>query len=264
MRAGQAAARITGACGRLLLFWVFGCAAALADPCTPPPALPEATVSRVVDGDTLRLDDGRRVRLVGIDAPELGRRGAVDQPLAGAARDHLRLLVEMAGARVGLRTGEAAQDRHGRTLAVVYSARHGDLAAHLIRNGLALHAPVPPNLGGSACRAQAEVHAREAGVGLWSGAGAVRDAGTLQRTGFAIVRGRAGEWRERRDDRVLLLDGRVVVRIRDADLARWFDAAAVAGYAGRVLEVRGWVHPWRGGDLAISVRHPSAVAVVPD
>src|SRR3569623_1784992 len=46
----------------------------------------EVTVDRVYDGDTVRLNDGRHLRLIGLDTPELGRDGAADQPLAAGAR----------------------------------------------------------------------------------------------------------------------------------------------------------------------------------
>ena len=39
--------------------------------CPAPGKLPQAKVQRVVDGDTLRLADGRNVRLIGLNAPEL-------------------------------------------------------------------------------------------------------------------------------------------------------------------------------------------------
>src|SRR5690606_25342240 len=55
-------------------------------------ACPEITahervrLSAVHDGDTLRLTDGRRVRLLAINAPELATDGKAEQPLARASR----------------------------------------------------------------------------------------------------------------------------------------------------------------------------------
>ena len=260
MPQGTTRSSAAGAFGRLFAFWALLAAPAAqpADPCEPPASLPVVEVRRVVDGDTLLLTDGARVRLVGLDAPELGRDGAPDAPLAAAARDHLQTLVDLAGGRVRLR-GDA-RDHYGRTLAVVYSDRHGDLAAHLIRRGLAFVSPVPPNLDGLQCHQAAEADARARDVGVWSGD--AQPASSVSRTGFAVVRGVGGEWRVRRDDRLLTLDNGLVLRVRASD-AHWFEPDGLARYAGATLEVRGWVHPWRRG-RAITVQHPAAVEVVGD
>jgi len=74
------------------------------------PALAQpARVASVHDGDTLRLEGGERVRLWGIDAPEL------KQPYGIQARDFLARLVE--GKSVHLRLH--GEDRYGRLLAEV-------------------------------------------------------------------------------------------------------------------------------------------------
>jgi endonuclease YncB( thermonuclease family) len=61
--------------------------------CPAPGKLPSVKVRHVVDGDTLRLEDGRSVRLIGLNAPELGRKGRAAEPFAEAARRRLRELV---------------------------------------------------------------------------------------------------------------------------------------------------------------------------
>ncbi|MCX6791988.1 MAG: thermonuclease family protein [Candidatus Gottesmanbacteria bacterium] len=66
-------------------------------------------VTAVPDGDSLQLADGRRVRLLGIDAPEIGR------CLADEARDELRSLV--LGKHVRLK--DIVTDDYGRVLAIV-------------------------------------------------------------------------------------------------------------------------------------------------
>lgn len=224
-----------------------------------------AVVERVVDGDTVNLTDGTRVRMVGIDAPELGRRGNPDDPYARDAHQHLSTLLELGGHEIGLMVGEPERDRYGRLLAVAYTGRHGDLAAHLVRNGLALVTAIPPLTDAWSCQREAERHARNARLGLWSeNSGPVVDASELHRTGFAIVRGKAGAWSERKRDRFLSLDDALVLRFRDADIERWFDGVDLGGYAGHTLEVRGWVHPWGRDGRAITVQHPAAVEILAD
>jgi endonuclease YncB( thermonuclease family) len=84
------------------------------------PAANVQTVAQVVDGDTVRLTSGQRVRLVQIDSPELGQR----ECYANEARALLSRLLP-AGTRVRLETDPRldAVDRYGRTLAYVFKGR---------------------------------------------------------------------------------------------------------------------------------------------
>ena len=74
-------------------------------------ATPGCTVSRVSDGDSFRCSDGRRVRLIGIDTPELQQR-----PFGPRARTALLGLVPV-GATVRLERDAAPVDRYSRELA---------------------------------------------------------------------------------------------------------------------------------------------------
>jgi len=73
---------------------------------SPAPGLIEAVVSRVIDGDTVVLESGERVRLIGIDAPEIG------QPGADEATAFVRERVE--GRTVWLSSSGADTDRFDR------------------------------------------------------------------------------------------------------------------------------------------------------
>ena len=56
-------------------------------------SLAHAVVARVIDGDTIELADGERVRLIGVDAPEMGFFGGVYEPGATEATEFVRSLV---------------------------------------------------------------------------------------------------------------------------------------------------------------------------
>jgi endonuclease YncB( thermonuclease family) len=83
-------------------------------------AAPLQTVAQVVDGDTIRLAGGQRVRLVQIDSPELGE----GECYAHEARAALSRMLP-AGTRVRLETDPRldAVDRYGRRLAYVFKGR---------------------------------------------------------------------------------------------------------------------------------------------
>lgn len=124
-------------------------------------------VRRVIDGDTLRLADGRSVRLIGINAPEIGRKGKRSEPMAETARRRLKALVRESGGRVSLVAGREAHDKYGRTLAHVYAGSGDNLAARLLSEGLGYRVAVAPNNRLVACQRRAETSARQAGIGLW-------------------------------------------------------------------------------------------------
>lgn len=153
-----------------------------------------ATVARILDGDTLDLTDGRRVRLIGVNAPELGHGRGPDQPLARAARERLAELVGSPGRQgateVTLHFGTERRDRHGRWLAHV--SRHGrSVERELTREGLAYHAAIPPNLALAPCLRADERAARSAGLGLWHAALPGPVASTaVAAGGYQRVRGR--------------------------------------------------------------------------
>nr|GFD19721.1 hypothetical protein [Tanacetum cinerariifolium] len=88
------------------------------------------------DGDTLRLSDGRSVRMIGLNAPETGKKGQSAQPFAEAAKRRLQTLVDDSGGQVSLRVGEQATDHYGRTLANVYGRNGANLEAQLLAEGL--------------------------------------------------------------------------------------------------------------------------------
>ena len=75
-----------------------------------------ALVVEVIDGDTVRLDDGREIRLVGIQAPKLalGRDDFKAWPLSRAAKSEIEKLC--LGKPVNIFIGTTETDRHGRTL----------------------------------------------------------------------------------------------------------------------------------------------------
>ena len=216
----------------------------------------------VFDGDTLALSDGRKVRLLGINAPEIGRDGDPPEPLAEAARARLEALAGP-GTELRLRTDVERFDRYGRLLAHVFSEGGDNAQAHLLAAGLATTLVVPPNQWSVACYARVESGARDRGLGVW-GLAAYRpvpaEALPDSARGFHLVTGRVQRVGESRGNLWLNLSPRMAVRIARDDLVYFGDRDPRA-LAGRRLEVRGWIHR-RRGELRITVRHPAALTVL--
>jgi len=91
----------------------------------------------VIDGDTIVLKDGRHLRYVGINAPELAKENRPAEPFAQEAKEANRRLVQ--GKVIDIEIDrQRSHDRYGRLLAHVY-LRNGKLVSEiLVRNGLAM------------------------------------------------------------------------------------------------------------------------------
>ena len=125
-----------------------------------------ATVARVVDGDTIVLRGGERIRYIGMDTPESVKPGTPVQCFAKAASHENARLV--AGRRVRLRYDAEREDRYGRTLAYVYRATDGLFVnAELVRRGYARQLTIPPNVAHAPLFGRLAKRARERGRGLW-------------------------------------------------------------------------------------------------
>ena len=207
--------------------------------CPAPSGLQSVSVRSVVDGDTLRLDDGRSVRLIGINAPEIGRKGKRSEPLAETARRRLEVLVRDSGGRVGLLPGAESRDKYGRTLAHVYGRSGDNLESVLLSEGLGYRVAIAPNVRLADCQRQAEHAARQAGAGLWRMSPVIR-ANRLERSGFAIVGGKVSDIRRNRGGIWIEVDNALVLQI-PAKWQRSFPASFLSGLKGRDIEARGWV-----------------------
>jgi micrococcal nuclease len=140
----------------------------LACPPAPGQQLQDATaqettciVAHVLDGDTLDCRGGPRIRLIGIDAPEMDQ-----APFGAAARAALANLARQ-GAHLRAVIGVERLDRHGRTLAYLYDADGTFINVAMARNGYAVDLPIPPNVRHAAAIRTAVAAARESGAGLW-------------------------------------------------------------------------------------------------
>jgi micrococcal nuclease len=157
-----------------------GSASATPAPIPGAPARPtgptqEATLVRVVDGDTIRVRVGRveeRVRYIGIDTPELNAGSATTpDPYAEAATDaNARLL---AGGRIVLEKDVSERDQYGRLLRDIWVERDGTwtfVNLALVAEGYAQVSTYPPDVRYADVLLVAQRQARDAGLGLWGGA----------------------------------------------------------------------------------------------
>ncbi len=219
-------------------------------------------VKRVHDGDTVQLADGRHVRLIGLNTPELGRDGRAPEPLAEAARDALRRLLA-GNPRIALRYDRDRRDRYGRTLAHLFLPDRRSVTAWLIRQGYAPVVVVPPNVWHQACYQRNEAQARRQGRGIWAlDYFRPLPADSLQGvTGFRFISGRVARVAESRRSIWLNLEGGAALRIARKDLV-YFPDFDPSRYQGRRIVARGWIYRYRGRST-LQIRHPFSLRLLP-
>jgi len=123
------------------------------------------SVERVIDGDTFVLEGGERVRLIGVNTPELARGRQSAEPLAEEARQFTRRQIE--NQEVLLQFDRERRDRYGRLLAYVYR-EEWMLNEELIRAGYSRAETKYSYSPAMKRRFQhAEEEARQARRGLW-------------------------------------------------------------------------------------------------
>jgi len=125
-----------------------------------------ARVARVIDGDTIELESGERVRYIGIDTPESVHPDRPDECFGAESAARNRELVE--GKEVVLVRDVSERDKYGRLLRYVYA---GGVFVNelLLKEGYAQVTTYPPDVAHVETYLAAQREAREAGRGLWGG-----------------------------------------------------------------------------------------------
>jgi endonuclease YncB( thermonuclease family) len=227
-------------------------------------------VAAAIDGDTLRLVDGREVRLVGILAVKPWATG--DEPLAAQSRAALAEL--SVGREVTLFQAGRRMDRHGRTLAHVRLVPADGsaglwLQGAMLARGLARVYSTVDNRALVAEMLLLEREARTAGRGLWSErryrVRTPEDVGDAM-DGFHVVEGQVAA--------AAVVKGRAYLNFGadyktdftltlDPAARRLFEAAGIGieSFKNARVRARGWIESFNGP--MIEVTHPEQIEVLP-
>ena len=132
--------------------------------------LEKAKVKRVVDGDTIELEGGQKLRYIGIDTPETVHPNKEVGCMGYDASARNKELVE--GREVWLEKDVSETDRYGRLLRYVYFENENgekiNVGEILMSEGLATVSTYQPDVKYVDLWRELERQAREAGVGLWA------------------------------------------------------------------------------------------------
>jgi endonuclease YncB( thermonuclease family) len=222
-------------------------------------------VANVLDGRSFILDDGREIRLAGVEAPSLPAPAETGANAASAAAK-AALAALLAGQSVQLRQPAPATDRYGRTLAYVYFIPDGieRSAGHeMLAQG---YAHVSTHIGNPTCAAELLSHertARTAKLGLWAGSYyGIVDAGSgaalLAGWGrFTVVEGKVLSVRESGGTIYMNFGRRWSEALTVTILKRHERIFAQAGLPLKTLQnrrirVRGWIDERNGPRIEAS------------
>ncbi len=218
-----------------------------------------ATISDITDGDTVVLSTGQRVRLIGINTPELGN-SKNQQAFAAEARDALAALIP-AGTEVRLVREQEHQDRHRRLLAHVIRADDAlRVSDELLAQGLAAQSAVHPNTGCANYFEQLEAKAQNKQLGLWGGENPWRiNAREInkKRGGFRIATGTVTRVISTKKSTKLIIDDNLTLQVRH----KIFKQLPTSRFEGKRVQVRGWISI-RKNKASVWLNHPANLQIL--
>ncbi len=214
-------------------------------------------VKTVYDGDTVVLEDGRKIRFLGINTPEVQHRDKTAD--AGGDEAKQWLIDKLKNTRVRLEVGVEKTDKYGRTLAHVFTEQKQHINLQLVAAGLAAVSIYPPELLYVNELVKAQAQAEQAGLGIWRrpeyAAMPVASLSEAGHPGWTRLVGKVVNIRTTRKSIYLEFSNTFEARIE----SKWLDLFPdVNGYLGKTIEVRGWLNKSKG-HLSMLIRHPSAI-----
>lgn len=224
------------------------------------PGVTYRIVKYVYDGDTVLLENRTKVRLLGINTPEIESRRKTGEPGGEEARRWLKKSIE--GKKVSLVRDTAATDHYKRTLAHIFTEDGSHINLKLVQLGLASVNIHPPNLKYSEQLLNAQRFAEQNRKGIWGdSAYTPKPIETLlisKKKGWQRLIGSPLDTKSSRKFFRLIFSDQIDVRIPRANLVLFPD---LTSYLGKKIEIRGW--PSRRKDhYSILVRHPSSLRLL--
>ena len=215
------------------------------------------SVKTVYDGDTVVLEDGRKIRLLGINTPEVQHKDKMAE--AGGEDAKAWLVNKLQHARVRLEFDFEKTDKYGRTLAHLFTEKKGHINLSLVNAGLATTSIYPPNLLYVNELLASENKAEQDKLGIWQRpeyaaipVGNLTEAG---HPGWSRLVGKVVTIRNTPKSIYLVFSSLFEARIERKWQSLFPD---VNDYLGKTVEVRGWLSSNRK-HLSLLIRHPGAI-----
>lgn len=214
-------------------------------------------IKTIYDGDTVVLEDGQKIRLLGINTPEIAHRG--NEADAGGNEAKSWLIAKLKDGKVRLETDVEKTDSYGRTLGHLFTENNEHINVLLVAAGLAQASIWPPNLKYANDLVKAEQQAETAKLGIWQrpeyAAIPVEQLTEEGHQGWTRIVGKIKKINPAKKFVYLEFSDRFNARIEKDSLSLFPD---LNSYQGKTIEVRGWLNK-RGDKFSMLIRHPSAI-----
>jgi len=223
----------------------------------------QASIKRVVDGDTVELANGQKVRIIGINTLELNAKNASDKRMAARAKSALQAL--LTDKQVTLAAGRDRKDRYGRLLAHIKLANGRDVAAELIHQGLAIAVGVGRNTACATENMGLERQTRNRQRGVWASRGdwwSVNEPRLTRASGFRLISSTViSTTLKGRKSGLRMANGLQLVPSSTWPLNAKKTEELFVALDQQGIEVRGWMG--RGGaSPTLKLHHPANVQLV--
>ncbi len=215
-------------------------------------------VAYVYDGDTIKLENGEKIRLLGIDTPEVASH--YRKAVAGGNIAQKWLRQKLKDQSVYLEYDQEQRDKYKRVLAHVFLENGEHLNVALVKEGLAIVNLFPPNLRYKDELLAAQKTAQQQQLGMWAmkryqltSADKVRKV-----SGWKRYQGTVQSIKNNRKYVRLFINKKLNIRIAKQNLYLFPE---LESYIGQTVEIRGWLSG-KKSPFSILVRHPSALILL--
>jgi endonuclease YncB( thermonuclease family) len=215
------------------------------------------TVKWVYDGDTLLLNDGRKIRLIGINTPEIAHHKKKGQPYGREATEQLRQLLKTANYKVRLEQGEQKHDRYKRALAYVFLADGTDVSQWMLKQGWATLMTFPPNIRYLNTYKKAERFAQRNQRNIWrQNTHKIKTVAQLTRgyRGYVRLKSTIKNIKRSKKTIILELEQKIFIKLGRRPI-NYFNRYDVKTLHHHDIIVSGFLQTYRGKRM-INVRHP--------
>ena len=223
-------------------------------------------VARVYDGDTVKLKDGRKLRLIGINTPERGRDSKPHEPFYFAAKKQLQNIIRKSDNKIKIVFGTDKHDRYKRLLVNIFTMDNKNITAMLIHNGMGFTIAIPPNVQLLNCYQNAEANAKNNKRGIWSHQfSKITDVASIKKSvrGFHQISGTVDRIGESRTSFWLNLnsksDVKFALRILKKNIS-YFNTFHPKDLLNKQITARGWIYEIKG-EQRMTVHHPAALKI---
>ncbi|MDF1582408.1 MAG: thermonuclease family protein [Methyloprofundus sp.] len=217
-------------------------------------------VKKVYDGDTVQLSDGRKIRLLGINTPEIEHPNQAEQ--VGGELAKKWLIEALLGKKVRLEFAQEKRDKYQRYLAHIFTEQDVHINCELVRLGFASVNVFPPSLKYVPELIEAEREAEAGKLGIWGyseySVKSVQQLTNKNKQGWQRVSGTVATIKVTAKNVYLKFVEDFEVGIKKENLAYFDDLDALKG---QEIEVRGWVNRYKNSYM-MWIKHSSAMRVL--